>query len=523
MSTQEQTATTPQPLVKTKGIKNKKPQGGATPAEPSSPPSSSVESKENETNPANKKQKGEGGVVVVVLKNTANEQQQLVSTSSSSSSSTDLLQHNASNGNSTALSIPRPYNKYAVTMHNLRIYNQKTIRSKGIWWYKDYGLKVDENNTPICDNDGKPVYDFNTVFKLDTERKEGKNPGLKLTFLDDKLEYNTIMTPIGVLSHSKMSLIGNRDEPNLKYKPGNASKVKQSIQWSSKAYCKEGATDNDPNNDEEALAFVDVFGRQLSREWFLEALRPLLKNSALSQQVNRIKTQYSVRSIKNPNDEQLLTMLSVSELLEMCRKDESGVYFSRFSSNLFRYPRKNEFKDGSRYVAECVYHKEVYESSDPLLNGRIYNYVPIYAMRSQEEINANWKNGICPYKEVNRKDFKGIQDGDLGCCIISFQARNDSGDKVAIQPYLAGILWLGRGTELSKTRIEPKIEDIPEPLQFPGIECYEEVNSYKRDMQRANEAGFPSDAEGQQALLDAMNETETENATVTTTASKTGR
>jgi hypothetical protein len=317
---------------------------------------------------------------------------------------------------------------------------------------------------------------INEMFTLGTQQKkiEGKMvEDIVLNWKGGKeQQYSAIQTCIGSFFFSTMTYDGNWLETDPQLKPKTERDVKQGVQFSLRAYTEEGRDTEEPSHDKLGMKFV-AFATKLTRDWLCERLKDIGNSEALEKHIRKCKEQLKKEGVKSPTNDDVFRVLRNYFILELARRDKYDQYSCRFSTKLFRFPYENEktvYKT-MPYLAPTPWMQSVYRE-----HGLVFNDIPIYTLRSDAELQADWATNKTLFKRIPR-DKLVIRNGDLGVVRFYPGATNGAGDKCAISGYLHSIVWYGEGTDLS--RMVPQkpldadaflhMQDVP---KLPGSSCY---------------------------------------------------
>jgi len=332
-------------------------------------------------------------------------------------------------------------------------------------------------------------FDFDLLMDMISGEKASKGKSVasvSLSFKDGDHKYSAIQTPIGVLSYNKITFEGNLNDP--KFPPSKPEQAKQSIMWSSKAWIQEGVDEADPINDKVGMEFVRFL--HAFTLWLMIKLEVHIKSAAMKKFYDNALALWkmSQRDPKAPLDiKEIVRFFRGSKFQELVAETKYGFHRGTFSTQLLREmttQEKAQF-DVIPYTAHTPWLQSMYDQHKLVLNDR----VKIYVLKSEEELVVARRQKESPYKQVRREDFM-FADGDLGMIQFQPQFSTTCGpDKCGFLGYLAGVIWYGKGNEMSTARPVPKctasIEDMPELLEnivLPGRSDYyaERFNKTKK-------------------------------------------
>ena len=280
---------------------------------------------------------------------------------------------------------------------------------------------------------------------------------LRFKYEDDDHNFSGVQTPLGVLSWSCLDYDGNRFAD--KYGPAKPHLTKQSIQWSAYKFDAQNVAE-DGVHDKTALDFI-AWIKHFSVRWFLDNLKKLFKSACCKTVVSKITQELQESGIKKPTPEQILKVIETSKFNKLATLTNRGVWKITSSTGLVRKPNKRDVKEIAQYGyrAPTPWLQTLYEAKDTFdekgkletPGGHVFNDVPIYRIKTQEEMEAGWPHDKTIYKLLDRKTMPKIEDGTIGALRFSPSPTEKAGVNFAVMAYLSAVIIYSPPNDLSRS------------------------------------------------------------------------
>lgn len=318
-------------------------------------------------------------------------------------------------------------------------------------------------------------FDFEKLLKIascETEKLDYKTgstikvPGLQLEFNDEGHKYSAIQTPLGVLNFSTLNFEGSMHDTG-NFAPKTPFDIKQGISWSPRVYSDDNRDPDDPEMSVEGSKFA-TFCKQFHVVWFM---KQLMENSGKGgvkayydkvvsqlQDENKEKHNNYIAEMKAakkpfnkapppPTPQEIAARFQMTFFLVFMRKDKRNSPQIACHTKLTRKANKKEITEFAirPYRAPTPFLQDLYHKS----NGtQVFNDIPIWTIRSQEELGETWHQNPSLYKRVPR-ELITIQNGTIGSIIYEPCPSVDAGNKCALMGYLKGVILYCPPTPLS--------------------------------------------------------------------------
>jgi len=294
-------------------------------------------------------------------------------------------------------------------------------------------------------------FEAETFLEVISKDKD-KDSSFGFNWKEQKHKYSTFQSPVGVLNFSRIDFDGNRESE--KFTPTGPEHVKQSIQWSSRAYASDARDAQDPLQDAAAMRFVRfmqamhlfAIGGAVDLEKRNECVKKFFKKA-------RETWGFMQSSGAAMTREQLVnTVLKVCSQ-EPIRKNKYGVFAMNLSTKLLKKPSKYDVttQKYAHYEPATDYLRRVYEEGGFVYNDEVcvYGLKPLAERRRTPELT--------PFFELPRT-YK-IPENSLGAVRFSLDVCTKVGsDKFGLMPYLKAVIVFAPGTPLLEEKL-PVLDD----------------------------------------------------------------